>query len=422
MSFCKWLPQGVARTRNQRPRTPQESRTNTGKVFFSGPASRADPGQSEPVQAPRADPRSKRVDVEGYEVHLFSIDAEIRRRLRDRRTTVLAELKDEAQGLAWIRGKSQDPIELLRAGSRLRFVNAKIVDLTFDYEYGFYVLRTDSLFREYEQISKVVRPHSFMFTGGFDAQTRELMRRREEISFDFVRIVSEFVKTGHLEQRQRPAECGTCHSPDLAAGEEGLVCARCGTVKEDMDDAPSFSDTDRVNMATRYVYTCKGHFVDAMNAYEAIQNVSIPDAVKEALHEDMRHHGLGPATVTREHLYKFLTERGLNKQYANINLIHHMITGKEPPNISQYRPHLLELFDEFEEVYSEVKDPTRINALNVNFKLHNFLRVLGYPCKPEDFFYLRTSAKLREHQEKFNEVVAVLAERYPNSGWKPCLT
>ena len=110
-----------------------------------------------------------------------------------------------------------------------------------------------------------------------------------------------------------------------------------------------------------------------------------------------------------------MTEKKLSDYYADINLIYFKITTKNPPDITEYRTELLEMHDQLEEAYMEVKDEERLNSLNVNWKLYKLLQLLGYECKKDDFFCLKTPTKQGEHEQKWFDMIEYLKKKYPNA-------
>ena len=157
-------------------------------------------------------------------------------------------------------------------------------------------------------------------------------------------------------------------------------------------------------MCSRYTYTRKGHFIDAIKRFQARQNTTIQPDVYSLLQKEIAAHGLTSGTATKEHIYEFLEANRLSRHYGDINLIYSVLTGKRAPDISDYETQLLDLFDETEDAYEQVKDPNRINSLNVNFKLFKLLQKLGYPCKRDDFYILKTAVKWSEHENKWEEI------------------
>jgi len=105
----------------------------------------------------------------------------------------------------------------------------------------------------------------------------------------------------------------------------------------------------------------------------------------------------------------------MSKQYADINLIHFLITGEKPPDITRYRNELFEYIDQVDEAYEKVKDPIKINSLNVNWKLYKLLQILDYPCRRDDFFCLKTPSKQKEHEETWYNMIEYLSKKYPGA-------
>jgi hypothetical protein len=141
-----------------------------------------------------------------------------------------------------------------------------------------------------------------------------------------------------------------------------------------------------------------------MKRFQGRQNTTIDPSVYKILRDEIKAHGLTYKTATMEHLYEFLESNRLSKHYGDINLIYSVITETPAPDISEYETELLEMFDETEEAYEKVKDPGRINSLNVNFKLFKLLQRIGYPCRRDDFYILKTAVKWCEHESKWDEI------------------
>ena len=152
-----------------------------------------------------------------------------------------------------------------------------------------------------------------------------------------------------------------------------------------------------------------------MNRFEAKQNTEIGEDVLEILKREMKLHGLTAKTLTKDHLYMFLSENKLSDYYADINLIFFLLTDTNAPDITKYRAELLEMFDQLEAAYKLIKDDDRLNSLNVNWKLYKLLQLLDYPCKKDDFFCLKTPTKQGEHEEKWYDMIEHLKSQFPDT-------
>jgi len=169
---------------------------------------------------------------------------------------------------------------------------------------------------------------------------------------------------------------------------------------------------DRVNMSSKYSYDRKVHFRDCINQYQGKQNSTIDNKVYTDLEEQFdRHHLLiGDKNtersarfrrITKEHIAMFLKDLGYTKHYENINLIHYVITGVKPDDISYLEDKLLNDFDLLIDTYDKKfrNKISRTNFINTQYVLYQFLRRYKHPCKREDFVMLKTVERQTFHDE-----------------------
>lgn len=352
-----------------------------------------------------------RIDVETCDI-LF-IDEQIKRKLTSKIST-LQEMQQDLITLLWILQNSEDPVDRIGADKESALLRKKIKDIEGGFELALYLLKTTDMLDEYKTIISGTAAKSFIR----DLRPRDEAKifRKNQIVLEFLRIAKQYVNLENFKQKQRNTPlCDVCHSGNLRESDDNsiFICA-CGNQIEVLDDAPTFKDAERVNMSTRYTYTCRGHFNEAMNRFEGKQNTEISQNVLDILKREMVLHGLTPKTFTKDHLYMFLSENKLSDFYADINLIYFLITSTDAPDITKYRNELFEMFDQLEEAYQIVKDDDRLNSLNVNWKLYKLLQLLDYPCKKDDFFCLKTPTKQGEHEETWYAMIEYLRAQYPN--------
>jgi hypothetical protein len=167
-------------------------------------------------------------------------------------------------------------------------------------------------------------------------------------------------------------------------------------------------------MSNRYTYTRRSHFIDAMKKYQGKHNVDSEflQTITQELLKEMRMHNLNETTVTKDHLYMFLSEKKMCSHYEDINILFHIITGNPCPDFSYLENNLLELFELQEKALNEAtasdKNDNRINSINVYYKLYKLLQKLGYPCKKGDFYILKTKTKEDEHDDKMRKAWEIL--------------
>lgn len=349
----------------------------------------------------------------GYDI--LHIDAHIKEMLKGK-VAALPALQKDLNALLWIMNNSDDALDRIQAKTESSILRKRIQDIEYSFEFGFYLLRTTDLLNEYKDLFEKTKQRTFVSVSAETSVNERLIAKKNLLISKYLRVAREYVQLEDFVVKSGRLVCEACSGTDFEQGEDEAIytCKQCGNTLELLDDSPTYKDTDRVNMASRYQYTCRGHFIEAMNKFEGKQNTTIPVGVKNLLEREMKNHNLTPATTSKDHIYMFLSEKKLSNHYEDINLIYFMITNTPSPNITDYRPQLLELFDLQEEAYAEVKDPERTNSLNVNYKLYKLLQLVGYPCKKDDFYILRTRTKLEEHDEKWREIIAILKKKHPD--------
>ena len=353
------------------------------------------------------------IDVEVCDI--IYIDEQITKKLQSKIST-LPEMQQDLRNLLWIIHYSPDAVDQIQAKTETAILRRRIQDIEGGFDLGLYVLRTSGLLSEYRTLTSQTRSTSFVRV--VNTQDEAKIHRRNEIVMEYLRIAKQYVNLENFKQKCQKTVCEACRSANMAESEDDssiMVCKECGATLELLDDAPTFKDSERVNMSSRYTYTCRGHFIEAMNRFEGKQNTEIDPAVIETLKKELSLHGLTESTATKDHIYMFLSEKKLSDSYSDINLLFYLITKVNPPDITDFRNELLEMHDQLEEAYSEVKDDERLNSLNVNWKLYKLLQLVDYPCKKDDFFCLKTPTKQGEHEQKWYDMIEYLKVRYPNA-------
>ncbi len=319
--------------------------------------------------------------------------------------STLPQLKNDLSVMLWIlsNGTNADKVT---AKEQIAMFRRRLSDLEFGFEYGYYLLRTEELIDEFKKLAPQTTNSSFVI---FEApKISQSEQRRNEIRSIYLNIAKEYVEITNLDPRSRKMQC-ECGATDFDYDEDSnYSCRECGVIVEVLDDAPSYKDTDRINMSSRYRYTLNGRFCDTMKKYQARQNKTILPRVIDTIKEEMERHRLSAEEVTKEHLYMFLHDNDMSSHYEDINLIHARITGIPAPDISQYEEELVELFLQMEDAYSKVKNPMRHNSVNVWYKLYKLMQHVGIPCSREDFYFLKTPTVQREHDQKMEEVWKLL--------------
>ena len=355
----------------------------------------------------------RRVDAREY--NIVHIDSIIRDQLNSQISSV-GELERELKNALWILSnespKNHNTVVAKEQSSVLR---RQIQDLESTFALSFYILRTADILEEYRKIMLSKNSRSFICLDR-EAADREAVKR-DELVTKYLIVAREYVEIKNYRQHIKKLMCPACCNTDLRRASDSdttLVCSKCVTEVQILDETPSFRDTDRVNMCSWYTYSRKRHFIDAFKKLQGKQSVDpevIPSVINVLL-SAMKFHNLTRDTVTKQHLYMFLAEEKLSQHYENLNFFHRIITGKPCPDILAYEEKLLKDYDKQESALDKVYvNETRKNSLNVYYKLYKLLQRSGYNCCKDDFYFLKTKTKKDEYDETMKKAWCIL-------GWK----
>jgi hypothetical protein len=348
--------------------------------------------------------------------NIFHIDSKIRETL-SRTISNIPILEKELKYTLWIVNEEEDPSQKIIAKKQADILRKKIQDLESTLELGLYIFKTADLIEKYRILTKTSKLSTFVKV---QTKTQEdITIKMKDIANRYIYIAQMYIEIKNLSQYSKKMLCSFCKSKDfvLSADDDSIyICISCHNEQEILDDTPSFKDTDRVNMSSKYTYSRKGHFVDAKKRFQGTQNTD-PKKIQSAaviIKREMLQHNLIeiqnlPNSISKDHVYLFLSEQNLSNHYEDLNLLFYIITGVQCPEISEYEEILDELFDKQEWGLDQIKEEDdRINSLNVNYKLYKLLQKVGYHCRKDDFHILKTPTKEDEHDEKMKMSWSIL--------------
>lgn len=326
---------------------------------------------------------------------IFTIHKDIISQIKDKSCGVESQ-KKRLEQLEWIKNNTTDELEKIDATNQIFHLQKQINSQKQDNELKAYLGKATPLLEEYE---KLPQHKSFII---FKTDPQE--EKKKEIIKKFFAIAKNYVtlESPTLNQKQR---CEGCNGEDFDISDEGMYsCLACGVCFQRNDETHSFRDTDRINLSTRYKYNKRTHFEEATRKFQGNQNVTVKPKVYEFILKKADIYSISKENLTKEQIYFFLSEGGFSRHYDDINLIHYNITGKKPPNISHLEKDLFQKFMQQEEIYAKVKNPARVNSLNVYYKLFKLLQLLRFKCSLSDFPTLKTRERLLEYDEIWKKI------------------
>lgn len=305
--------------------------------------------------------------------------------------------------------------ELLESREKI----VKYIDDTKNYvQYNFYILKTIDLIEDYKKILN--KPIKLSFMGKPSKNNKE----KQDIINKYVNIIKDYVKIEDTNKKptQKYISCTNCdNKKDFDIIDNTIyVCTKCFAQQTVLKYNSSYNDIDRINISCKYMYDRKVHFRDCIKQYQGKQNSTIPEKVYTELTNELeKHHILidDPnketrfKNVTKNHVLLFLKDLGYSNHYENVHLIHFMLTGKKPHDISNLEDKLLDDFDVLTELYDkEYKDINRKNFINTQYVLYQLLQRHKYKCNKEEFIILKTIDRKFFHDE-------VCQHLFENLGW-----
>jgi hypothetical protein len=307
----------------------------------------------------------------------------------------LDSLKKELKALEWIMNNGELS-EYYSASDKYKELSERIYMIESGKKEAQYIYKTENILKEYDDILK--DPIKIDFSTG-KAKTDET--RKHKILESFINIAREYIDIEPIVAKEIVMSCDKCKQELLQTDDLLFVCQGCGYSERSLTTITTYQDNTRINSSQRYVYDKRSNFLNSIKEFQGIQNTTIsPDIVKD-LYEQIKSHDLTIDRVTKDHIYEFLKITGHNDSYKDRNLLYTEITGKPSPDISHLVSSLLVMFDIAMPVFERVKSPDRLNFLHGQFVLFKFLQLLGWDCKDDDFYILKTRDKILEHDEKW---------------------
>jgi transposase-like protein len=111
-----------------------------------------------------------------------------------------------------------------------------------------------------------------------DTTSPQEIHTRNTLISEYILIASNYVNIENHSVMSTKLVCPACYSEDLSKSldiDSTYLCKFCSTEIVILDDTPTFKDADRINMTTRYTYSRRGHFIEAMKKYQGKHNVAM---------------------------------------------------------------------------------------------------------------------------------------------------
>jgi hypothetical protein len=300
---------------------------------------------------------------------------------------------------------------------------------------NFYFLDTMELIHEYKQTLQTPIKVDFLSLSTDSTIDDSVTPGKQEIISQYMDRIKPFswidtprAATSDSTTRTPLQKCTICASTELTESTDFagvMICLECGNQETTMNLANSIrlnhNDSKRVNICSKYSYDKKSHFLNCINQYQGKHKTGIEPDILQRIEAELEKYNLIDHTkktrrakyqnVTKEHIFLFVKELKLTKSYGDINLIHHLITGKPLNDVSHLTEKLLQDFDQFVQMHHK-EFPNEFERKNFNYQhlLYQLLMRHKYPCNPAEFNFLKTVDRRCFHDEICRKI-------FENLGW-----
>lgn len=199
--------------------------------------------------------------------------------------------------------------------------------------------------------------------------------------------------------------CSKCYSDKYDVIDGMYICGDCGYIFENRMPGPK-DITISSNKKSNH-YSIKTNLIKTLRKFEGKTTVNI---CKEDLSKiislcELQHINLSKLKCNT--LMDILKQLNMSKYYEDAYAILYIINKNPPKHIAPYRQKIYMLHDILEHAYSTTKTPTRINSMNVHYKLYRLFKMCGLPFTQDDFCMLKTEQKLEEHEKQWRDICKI---------------
>lgn len=347
------------------------------------------------------------------EYDIYTLDRQIRDIIKNNKDKI-PNHKTKLERLEWIRDNTIDVIERKDAINQIFKLNREIKKYSNYNQLKEYEKLTRPIFESYDRL--LAEPEYCSFLKSSESNNSNDMERKALLN-QYYQIAIKYVKINPLKKSKKSAMCPNCSCKNFNIDDDDVMyCVGCHTCIETLESSPAFKDKERINMSKRFRYSCSRHFKEALDKRQGKQNTYINPKIVELINEFIeQNNNISKETLTYEHVYLVLQMYGFTDKYEDIYLIHSMVTGIPPDDLSKYEDQLIKDFEKQQNIASEIKiSNSRKNSLNVYYVLCRLLQRLGYKCKLQDFHCLKTDDTKDEHDH-------VWCRRCERLKWTPIL-
>ncbi len=189
--------------------------------------------------------------------------------------------------------------------------------------------------------------------------------------------------------------------------EGNFVCAKCGLVDKSVIITDGQNYKDQVKDTSGCPYDRKNHFNERLAQVQAKETTEITPAEYNKIKNEIKKQRISLSELYYKSLRKILKSLGYgyDKYYEHIPYILCKLNRRKPLSLSRQEEDILRfMFVLIQDPFKRHCPKTRFNFLNYWYVLYKFCELLDWThCFPY-FPSLKTSNKLREHDEIWEKI------------------
>lgn len=259
-------------------------------------------------------------------------------------------------------------------------------------------------------------------------QSEEMLMHLVSTNMDHVREKEMYVRDMMMSvsnSRPKKIVCSHCKKSNFEIKSDTVyICRECGNQRDIICLSSKYKDSSRINSSNKYVYKREAHFRDCIIQYQGKQNICIPSELlddvraKLAMYKMCSHHPSGDpdfSSVSRNNIACVLKDLDKSEYLENITMIHSVVSGVKPDDISHLEETLQRDFEILNDMYDRKFRHTnrtdRTSFINTQYVLFQLLRRHGHKCSADDFNILKTIDRKYIHED-------IIIELFNELGWK----
>jgi len=269
----------------------------------------------------------------------------------------------------------------------LKEIQEKIKNINF---IKFYFVEIRNILKEYVHLMQMPTNNSFFQkqdNGNHAIEKQNIIKSFWEV-YNVYKNHCQTLKPNIIIKQSDVNECHHCHSNTAYFYDETVtVCYNC--MSERIYFLPS-STSDTIRSNNKYIYDRNQHFRDCIIRFQGKQKNNIPNDIIENIRKTLDSYRI--TNISLSHVCMILKNLGYSKYYEDYVLIHHLITGKIPMNISHLEEQLLQ---EFDIINMELKLFKELNNKNFNtqYMLYLLLKHHNVEVDPDHLILVKSNER-----------------------------